>query len=369
MRITLVISSLGAGGAEKILSLMANYWAVRGQAITLITLDSANTDFYPTNPLINRISLSLMKTSSSIWAGIHNNLLRLKRLRQGIIVSRPDVILSFGDQMNILTLLAARGLKTPVIVSERTDPSRHYIGGLWSLLRRWVYPFAHAVVVQSETVSRWINAFVNKNRIYVIPNPVYPPKPVSVDIKKTLPDGINIVAMGRLGPEKGFDILLDAFAQCAVKYKHWRLTILGEGIERGRLEHQAEMLGVAHLVSFPGRLREPVSILRQADLFVMSSRYEGFPNALLEAMACGLPVISFDCPSGPREIIRPGEDGILVPPESVSALAEAMEQLMLDEDLRKKLGTRAREVIQRFGIDKVMKMWDEVINEVKELLK
>lgn len=111
MRITLVISSLGAGGAEKILSLMANYWAVRGQAITLITLDSANTDFYPTNPLINRISLSLMKTSSSIWAGIHNNLLRLKRLRQGIIVSRPRRDTQFWRPDEYFNFISCPGIK------------------------------------------------------------------------------------------------------------------------------------------------------------------------------------------------------------------------------------------------------------------
>jgi glycosyltransferase involved in cell wall biosynthesis len=153
-----------------------------------------------------------------------------------------------------------------------------------------------------------------------------------------------------------------AFAQLKERHPNWNLTILGEGPLRQVLESLRDQLGLTSRVFLLGYVRDTYYYLKKADLFVMCSRFEGFPNALCEAMACGIPVISTDCPSGPREIIRSGENGLLVQPEDVNALALAMDSLMSDEKERKRLGSRAVEVIERFSLEKIMRMWEEVLD-------
>jgi len=358
-RLTLVISSLFSGGAERVMSIMANYWADKNWQITVITFDSGlEQPFYKLHPGVVHVALGIASTSKSARQAFAANLERIRILRRAIRQSRPNAVISFLDTTNVLALLATRGTRAPVVVSERSEPRFAPITRPWAVLRRLCYPFAKCIVVQSESVGSFFPPSLQP-QIRVVPNPVLKPPPALA--RKPCARKKRVIAIGRLTPEKGFDMLLRAFAMLASRHAEWTLAIWGEGIQRAELEDIRDKFGLQGQVRLPGRTCDPHKELRQADLFVLSSRFEGFPNVLGEAMACGLPVISFDCSSGPREIIRHGVDGILVPPGNIELLAASMDRLMSDEAERARLGTRAPEVLQRFDLEKVMRMWSEVL--------
>jgi glycosyltransferase involved in cell wall biosynthesis len=360
MKLVLVIPAITAGGAERVMSILANHWAARDRDIALLTFDDgAEPPFFALDPRIRHRTLSLLGDSANPVMGLLNNLRRLRVLRRAIRRERPDAVVSFLDTTNVLTLLASLGLSVPVIVAEHIEPSQYRVKLAWAMLRRWLYPVAGRVVLLTERAREFFPASLGP-KIVVIPNPVVPvAAPGGAGIP--LPEGHKAVAMGRLVEQKGFDYLLEAFARLADRHPQWSLLILGEGPLRGELESLRDRLGLAGRALLPGRVECPEAVLAESDLFVLSSRFEGFPMALCEAMACGLPVVAFDCPTGPREIIREGYDGVLVPPADPERLAEAMDRLMADPDERRRLAEKAPQVIDRFGLERVMGLWEEAL--------
>jgi GalNAc-alpha-(1->4)-GalNAc-alpha-(1->3)-diNAcBac-PP-undecaprenol alpha-1,4-N-acetyl-D-galactosaminyltransferase len=362
-RLTLVVHSLALGGAERFVAMLANYWAARGEAVTVITLDSAETDTYSLAPAVQRVGLALMGTSRTVFGALWNNVRRVRRLREAIRDSSPEIVISATEKMNIVALLACRPLHVPVVIAERTDPRRHRIGPLWSLLRYWTYPWSTALVVQTAGVKQHAGRYVRGRPIYVIPNAVDP------TVLGCPADGSSvgetrekqIVALGRLSFEKGFDLLIDAFSRVAITHPDWTLEIVGEGPQRAELQELIDAKHLSDRIRLSGWTEQPGAVLRRSEIFVLPSRYEGFPNALLEAMACGAAVIAFDCDSGPAEIVRHDIDGLLVPAEDVAALAAALDRLLGDPDERRRLAERAAEVIDRFSPDRVFELWEAVL--------
>jgi glycosyltransferase involved in cell wall biosynthesis len=359
-RITLVIPTLTSGGAERVLTTMANYWADHRKQVTVLTLAGQDDKpFYPLDPDVRRIGLDALRPARTPLHAAINNAVRLLRLRRAIRTARPDVVISFLDQTNVLTLVATRGLRVPVIVSEHTDPGLAQRHPVWDRLRSALYPRAAAVVVLSESSRRFFSPRV-RARTRIIPNPIQvddPTGPVTLSARS------HIVAMGRFGPEKGFDLLLDAFSRIAAAIPDWDLVIWGDGVLRPELTAQRDRLGLADRVSFPGRTSTPHAELRKAGIYALTSRREGFPMALAEAMGCGLPAVAFDLPSGPRDIIRDGIDGVLVPNGDTGAFASALASLIRDAPRRHAMAARAPEVLERFGVERVMTTWNELMDE------
>jgi glycosyltransferase involved in cell wall biosynthesis len=199
---------------------------------------------------------------------------------------------------------------------------------------------------------------MRRRRAHVIPNPVRDMRRFRGAPARSA--NTLIVSTGRLVPAKGYDLLLEALATLPQQLSGWKLVILGEGPERARLAALTEQLKLGERVSRPGWVAEPGETLMEAAMFVLPSRYEGFPNALLDAMACGLPVIASAC-TGPAAIITDGIDGLLVEVDSVAALAAALRRLMEDEPLRKKLGSAAAEVATRYRLSSIIEQWDAVL--------
>jgi len=361
MRIALVISSLQGGGAERAAVNLANGWAARGDETSIVTL----FDHPPAYALDARVAvrraartrrgeqLVLDGLAAPVVRTLRDDAPRLLALRSAIRDVDPDVVISHIDLTNLRTLAASRGLDVPVLATEHIDPHFAHDLGPWKSVRRALFREARAVVGMTQDDLRWFARECGA-RCVAIPNPVLPAKPAA---RRAAP-ARNIIAAGRLEPQKGFDLLLHAFALQA--HRDWTLTIFGEGSLRSSLQDIAEHFGVASRVRFPGFTRDLDAAFAAADLFVLPSRFEAFPNVLCEAMARGVAPVAFDCAPGVRTIVRDRVDGRLVPPNDVQALAATMAELMDDDRQRVRLASRAAEVSERFSLQRILAEWDAV---------
>jgi glycosyltransferase involved in cell wall biosynthesis len=357
LRVTLAVSSLGDGGTERVVSALARYWHRAGHRVSVVTLSSCSSDLQELPAGVERVALGMLRPSPHVGAALLHSVQRVRALRRALAQGKPDVVVSFLERTNVLTLLAQIGSGVPVFVCERSDPRQRRGGGPWVVLRRLLYPRASGVVVQTESVAGWARAFCS--RVHVIPNFVESPDGVATPGAERGP--WRLIAVGRLAPEKGYDLLVDAFSRIAPDHPEWSLTILGDGPERRALEALATERCMQGRILLPGRVPDPLPFLLRAHAFALPSRYEGFPNALLEAMACGLPAVAFDCPSGPADIVRQGHDGVLVRAEDVGGMAEALSRLMGDAGERARLGSNARAVVTRLAPEVVLDRWSALL--------
>jgi glycosyltransferase involved in cell wall biosynthesis len=362
VRIGCVIASLGSGGAERVMLSLCQAWAARGDTVTLFTFDDGRQDFHAVPAGVTRVALDIAGVSSSSLGALRANAARLHALRRALRSVALDVIVSFTDRTNVSTLLAARGCGIPVVISERIDPRRHDIGTAWAALRRLTYRGATALVVQTERVRSWAETHVSPSRVHVIGNPLreVAAPPVAAGARAEM-----IAAVGRLVPQKGFDTLLRAFALVHRTHPTWRLVISGEGPMRAALEAQVRTLGLEAVVSLPGRTSTVDDVLAESAVFVLSSRYEGFPNVLLEAMASGCACLATDCDSGPSDLLAHDALGLLVPVDDAVALADALTRVLDDPAYRSRLGDAARTSTQRFAPARMLQAWDDVFDAMR----
>jgi glycosyltransferase involved in cell wall biosynthesis len=361
----MVISSLSAGGAERVLVLLAQGLTALGHRVSIVTIFGPDHDFYPVPEGVDRVALDLGKTTRTPWEKITANARRVSALRRALCRLEPDVVVSFMPETNVLALLASRGTGLPVVVTEHADPRKKRLKRAWKGLRRLAYRRAARVVSVSAGVDDSFG-WLPEARRAVIPNPIPLGEirsekitPVSLDWPRT------VMGMGRLEPEKGFDVLIPAFARLAGEFPDWGLVILGDGSQRAGLVSMVAELGLEGRVRLPGVVDDPFAMLKHADVFVLSSRSEGFGNALVEAMACGLPAIATECWSRSPGLVRDGVDGLLVPPEDVDALSAAMAELMADAARRRRLAVEAARSVERFDLDRIRRTWDELLQAVR----
>jgi GalNAc-alpha-(1->4)-GalNAc-alpha-(1->3)-diNAcBac-PP-undecaprenol alpha-1,4-N-acetyl-D-galactosaminyltransferase len=351
--VLLVIGTLSGGGAERQLSDMANYWADKGWKVILATWSGPELpDFYSLHPAVVRAHLNVETSRGTFLARVRANIGRVLRLRQLLSATRPDAVLSFVTESNLLAILAGIGFKARLVVSERIQPAlQTQVPRPWRILRRLLYAAADDVVAQTKDAAGWLEKHCRIS-VSVVPNALRPLPTPCCDRRPI------IVAVGRLTHQKGFDLLLRAFARIASTVTDWNAVIIGEGHERENLTRLRDELLLNERVEFVGQSRETVAWMSRAGLIVQPSRFEGFPNVVLEGMGLGAAVISADCRSGPSDMIEDGVNGRLVPVEDVDALAKVMADLISRPDERERLGRAACAVRERYRQDVVMGKWE-----------
>jgi glycosyltransferase involved in cell wall biosynthesis len=368
MNIFLLISAMEDGGAERVAATLVSAWADRGDTVTLVaTYSGRGTCNFPLSPKVNLVYLADLANKKG--NRVQTYFARIMALRALIRDRQPDVLVSFLTNVNNMTILASRGLGVPVILSEQTNPLADGRSELMRLACRLLYPYADAVTLLTGGVVTQFTQMVPRVRnLAVVPNPL----PAELLTQERPPADASgrkrLIAVGRLHTVKQFDLLVTAFSTLAPHFPDWDLWIWGEGPERASLDAQVVELGMGERVFLPGRTLTPWVEMARAQVFVLSSRLEGLPMAMMEAMALGLPCVSFDCPSGPRELTQGGEDGVLVPPGDAGTLAEALSRVLADEPLREELGKRAALSIQkRYSLQKVLRLWDDLFARVGAL--
>lgn len=352
--IYVVIAALGAGGAERVIAWLTAHWLDSGARVTILSFDSPSDPIYHSFP--DKVRLRRLAIDARSRSLVPPAFRRIVALRRALADGEPDLVMSFLTKINVLTLAATVGMPVPVIVAERNNPERQPAHWLWKVALRRLYRRATAIVCQTQASTRCVPDSC-RDQVRVIANPVMEPQaagPVSETAH-------CITGVGRLEAQKGFDLLIDAFARIAGHYPGWTLDLWGIGPENHALRAQAQIHGIGGRVRLRGLSDHPGGWIAETGVFVLSSRYEGFPNVLGEAMAAGLPVIATDCAFGPAEMIDDGVNGLLVAAEDCGALADALDRMLRDAALRKRLAAAAPGVAEKFAPARVAAAWDDVL--------
>lgn len=334
--------------------------------VFLVTQAGINEDRYRLHPDITRLTLNAGKPSANIWQALKGNVQRAWRLRNVLKRLRADVLLTFMPTANVLGLLTSIGLGQRVIVSERLHPAHLGLSSIRKTMQALLYPRAQNVVVLSEVSRAYLQKHMSLSNLVVIPNGVELPLadlPPRFDIHDYLQPGERAALfVGRMTEQKQPQQALQAFAAATASAPEpWRLLMLGDGPESQYVEDQINTLHLHDRVTRLPRVGNLQAWYEAADIFLSTSLYEGSPNALLEAMACGCATLAYDCETGPGDIIQNGDNGELVAVGDVDAFTRRLTVLVQDEAYRQRLGEAARGVNETFSQRRFLEAWDALI--------
>lgn len=356
-----MISSLMKGGSERVMCNLADYFVQQGHRVTLVT-QYQREDEYPLNPKVKRI-LSQITEEEMGSNRISNFIRRFQKLRNIWKVEKPDVVLVFIGKNNFMALLTAWGLHIPVVVSVRADPNQEYPNGWMRFMARHLFKKAAGVVLQTRECMEFFPKAV-QHKAVILHNPVnevFFENPYEGEREHT------IVTVGRIDENKNQALLLRAFALIAADYPDYQIILYGKGDQEENLKQLARDLEIADHVTFAGNVSDVAEQIKKAGVFVLTSNTEGMPNALIEAMVLGLPVIATDCPcGGPRDLIEDGVNGVLTPVGDVNKMKENLQYVLNDLQNALHMGQMARETTDIYREEIVYREWMDYLVSVTE---
>ncbi|MFC4097900.1 glycosyltransferase family 4 protein [Euzebyella saccharophila] len=355
--IAFTIGSLGTGGAERVVSTLANE-LIHSYNVTIINF-SKKSPFYKLDPRINLVyCLEELMPSKSIFDTIRLNWQLYLRIKNIVTNYKIQLLIGFLTRENILSVMAAKSCKIPVIISERNNPYKMSFGILWKLLLRFSYPKADYLVIQTKEIEQYFKAFVKTEKLKILANPIASQltnsRTFSLERKKV------ILNVGRLSEQKAQHILIKAFAN--IKSEGWEVHIVGKGGRQRELQNLINQLNMEEKIKLLPPTKEIATYYNSSSVFVFTSIFEGFPNALIEAMHFGLPCIATDCPTGPSELIRNNENGYLINVNDVLDLQKKLDTLMNNKALRDKFSLNAINEVDRFRAKEIAKNWEKLIS-------
>ena len=356
MKITLFIGSLYGGGAERVTCNLASYLVQHGHQVEILTMSETEKAYELDKRVSVRTLLSLRERKNTVV----NTLIRMPRFWKYLKLSDTDAYIVMLPKTTIMLLIFRWLTKAKVIAAERVDPAS-YSNRIAKMLRRFA-KCADGWVFQTEDAQKWYANFLKDCKSTVIPNAINPIfiRPKYVGEKRKV-----IAGAGRLNDQKNFGLLIRAFAKIAPEFPEYNLTIYGKGDKEQELKSLVDSLGLRGRVEFPGNIQNIAEEMEKNTMFVLSSDFEGMPNALMEAMALGLPCISTDCPcGGPRYLIRDGVNGLLVPVGDAEEMAKAMSKVLFDSGKSESMGNSARKIAESLAPGKIYKQWYDFIKVV-----
>jgi glycosyltransferase involved in cell wall biosynthesis len=372
MKLLFFINSLSSGGAERVISKLANHYGDAGHDVTLATLTSIDSDYYSVSPSVARVSINAGQVSTGIASAIANNLKRYIKVRALFRRLEPDTIIAFMPTANVLAVLATFALSKsamPVIVSERVHPAFDPTSKIRFWFKKFTYRRAQSVVVLSTLSAAWFEHEMNVGSCTVIPNGVALPLPIETAIiapqDYVSSDSKLLLVVGRISDQKQPFVALAAFQALIAEDPSWQLVFIGSGDLENDLTQTVQQSSYAENVHHIRRAGNISDWYERANLFLSTSKFEGSPNALIEAMAHGCPVIAFDCPTGPAELITHEENGLLLPlgPQSTQAkrVSTALLKLAASDSLRQKIGEQASNVTKTYSDLVFFQRWTELL--------
>ena len=353
MKITLFIGSLYGGGAERVTCNLASYLVQHGHQVEILTMSETEKAYELDKRVSVRTLLSLKERKNTVM----NTFIRMPRFWKYLKVIDTDAYTVMLPKTTIMLLMFRWRTKAKVIAAERVDPAS-YSNRIAKMLRRFAKR-ADGWVFQTEDAQKWYGNAIEKCKATVIPNAINPIfiRPQYVGEKRKI-----IAGAGRLNDQKNFGLLIRAFAKIAPEFPEYNLIIYGKGDREQGLKSLVDSLGLQGRVEFPGNIQNIAEEMEKNTMFVLSSDFEGMPNALMEAMALGLPSVSTDCPcGGPRYLIRDGVNGVLVPVGDADKMAEAMRKILSDSNIAENMGKEAMKIAKELAPDKIYDLWEKFI--------